>query len=203
MKEHWNQRYSENTFAYGKEPNFFFANELAKLKPGKLLLPADGEGRNGVFAARLGWEVYAFDYSDEGKRKAEKLAEENGVRIDYRVMSIEDISYPMEHFDAAALVFAHFPPQFRKAWYNLVVQRLKRGGTMIVEGFSTDHMKNQQENPKAGGPPNKAMLYSEKQLLEDFDDLQINSLKANQRILKEGPFHQGKADLLQLLGTKK
>jgi len=203
MKEHWNQRYSENTFAYGKEPNFFFANELAKLKPGKLLLPADGEGRNGVYAARLGWEVYAFDYSEEGKRKAEKLAEENGVQIDYRVMSIEDISYPLEHFDAAALVFAHFPPQFRKAWYSLVVQRLKRGGTMIVEGFSTEHMKNQQENAKAGGPPNKAMLYTEKQLLEDFDDLQINSLKANQRILQEGPFHQGKADLLQLMGTKK
>jgi hypothetical protein len=54
MKEFWNQRYAEAAFAYGSEPNAFFAEQLSKLEPGKLLLPAEGEGRNAVFAAKNG-----------------------------------------------------------------------------------------------------------------------------------------------------
>ena len=32
------------------------------------LLPADGEGRNGVSAGKQGWRVTSFDLSKEGKR---------------------------------------------------------------------------------------------------------------------------------------
>lgn len=57
MKEFWNDRYSRNDFAYGEEPNEYFKEQLAKINPGRILLPADGEGRNGVFAAKKGWQV--------------------------------------------------------------------------------------------------------------------------------------------------
>jgi len=62
MKEFWNQRYSDVEYTYGEFPNKFISSELQKLKSGKILFPADGEGRNSVFAAKNKWEVFAFDY---------------------------------------------------------------------------------------------------------------------------------------------
>ena len=67
MKEFWDQRYSQKEYAYGETPNEYFRNQITSLTPGKILMPADGEGRNGVFAATLGWKVDAFDISTEGK----------------------------------------------------------------------------------------------------------------------------------------
>ena len=70
MKEMWDQRFSGDEYVYGTEPNLFFKEKLEGLKPGKLLLPAEGEGRNAVFAARLGWQVKAVDYSVQARMKA-------------------------------------------------------------------------------------------------------------------------------------
>ncbi|NVM67000.1 hypothetical protein FHW88_005321 [Mucilaginibacter sp. SG538B] len=64
--EKWDQRYAEEEFAYGEQPNNFLQQQLSLLKPGKILFPAEGEGRNAVFAAGLGWAVSAFDISIEG-----------------------------------------------------------------------------------------------------------------------------------------
>ena len=63
MKDFWNERYGAPEYAYGTEPNVFFKQELDGLKPGRLLLPAEGEGRNGVYAAEKGWSVSAYDWS--------------------------------------------------------------------------------------------------------------------------------------------
>jgi hypothetical protein len=75
--ERWNERYSKDEFAYGEQPNKFLKEQLEKLAAGTILFPAEGEGRNAVFAAQLGWTVSAFDISAEGKNKANRLAEKN------------------------------------------------------------------------------------------------------------------------------
>src|SRR5690554_7467062 len=75
MKNFWNERYSSIEFAYGEKPNEYFKEQLSKLEPGRILLPGDGEGRNGICAAKQGWDVEAFDISSEGKKKADQLAE--------------------------------------------------------------------------------------------------------------------------------
>lgn len=59
--DRWNERYSKEEFAYGEEPNQYLKEQLEKLDVGKILFPAEGEGRNGVYAAKLGWNVFAFD----------------------------------------------------------------------------------------------------------------------------------------------
>ncbi|HRP00579.1 MAG TPA: hypothetical protein PLN54_14190, partial [Flavobacteriales bacterium] len=64
MKEFWDERYGAEEYAYGTAPNAWFAEQLKGLMPGSLLLPAEGEGRNAVPAARLGWKVTAFDLSE-------------------------------------------------------------------------------------------------------------------------------------------
>ena len=53
MKEFWNERFSSEEYIYGTEPNLFFKSELDKRTPGDLLMPAEGEGRNAVYAVNL------------------------------------------------------------------------------------------------------------------------------------------------------
>ena len=77
--ELWDSRYSEKAYAFGTAPNVFLKEKLENLKPGTILFPAEGEGRNAVYAANRGWMVSAFDISTEGWKKALKLAETNNV----------------------------------------------------------------------------------------------------------------------------
>ena len=81
MKDFWDSRYKETAFVYGEMPNVFFAEELKKIEPGTIILPCEGEGRNAVFAAQLGWNVKAFDFSESGKQKAETLAQKNKLQL--------------------------------------------------------------------------------------------------------------------------
>src|SRR5882672_261786 len=111
--ERWNDRYSKKDFAYGVQPNNYLKEQLEKLDVGKILFPAEGEGRNAVFAARLGWTVSAFDISVEGKSKAIRLAETNKVTIDYQVGELQTLEYHREQFDAIALIYAHFPADIK------------------------------------------------------------------------------------------
>lgn len=70
----WNKRYAAAEYVYGIAPNDFFKEHLDQLKPGSILLPAEGEGRNAVYAALQGWKVTAFDISKNGGEKALQLS---------------------------------------------------------------------------------------------------------------------------------
>lgn len=72
----WDERFSHSEYAYGKEPNEYLKERLHKLNPGTILFPCEGEGRNSIYAAGLGWKTYAFDSSKEGQKKAILLAQE-------------------------------------------------------------------------------------------------------------------------------
>ncbi|MGW8316573.1 MAG: SAM-dependent methyltransferase, partial [Bacteroidales bacterium] len=66
MRDFWEARYATDEFVYGTSPNSFFSEAILRLPPGRILLPGEGEGRNAVFAARLGWQVDAVDQSSNG-----------------------------------------------------------------------------------------------------------------------------------------
>ena len=53
----WNDRFREKEFAYGTQPNTFLKEQIQKLVPGTILFGAEGEGRNAVYAAKLGWDA--------------------------------------------------------------------------------------------------------------------------------------------------
>lgn len=42
----WDERYGDDEYAYGKEPNDFLAAMISRLPRGKILCLCDGEGRN-------------------------------------------------------------------------------------------------------------------------------------------------------------
>ncbi|HLV43190.1 MAG TPA: class I SAM-dependent methyltransferase [Brumimicrobium sp.] len=203
MEEFWNERYSKNGFAYGQEPNVFFKEELAKLKPGRILLPGDGEGRNGVYAASLGWEVESFDISSEGKHKAEQLANKHGLQINYKLGALESLSYAPESFDVIALIFTHFNPEIRAEYNKEFVDLLKPGGVIISESFSKNHIQYNTEDPKVGGPKDVRFLNSLEETNEDFSDLEVIQLMQVEERFNEGGFHVGKGEVIHFVGRKK
>ena len=56
-KEMWDQRYAESEYVYGTSPNEFYKLELDNLSPGKILLPAEGEGRHRIILMQLHWSL--------------------------------------------------------------------------------------------------------------------------------------------------
>jgi 2-polyprenyl-3-methyl-5-hydroxy-6-metoxy-1,4-benzoquinol methylase len=182
---------------YGKEPNDFFASEIANITPGKLLLPGEGEGRNAVFAARQGWKVDAFDQSRVASEKALQYSRESGVRINYQVSGIEAFHFLPNYYNAAGLIYLHASPAERRELHHLVIKSLKPGGTIILEGFHTSQLGN-----NSGGPPVLEMLFDEEILHNDFKDLNTVKLEVKSIKLDEGSLHQGDARVIQYIGRK-
>ena len=198
----WNQRYAQASYAYGELPNVFFESGLKDLLPGKLLLPAEGEGRNAVYAAKMGWHVDAFDISESGKNKAMALAEKNYVSIQYQVADVTSIEYPLVSFDAIALIYAHFPAEDKSAYHKQLSNYLKIGGVLIFEAFSKSHVSYQAENPAVGGPKSLEMLFSIEELKNDFKSFEFHYLKEEIVDLNEGLYHKGKGAVIRMIGKK-
>jgi hypothetical protein len=200
----WNSRYSKKSYAYGTEPNLYLKNKLgALLGTGAILFPAEGEGRNAVYAAQLGWDVSAFDISEVGKQKATQLAEQKQVSIDYKIGELEVLDYKPEQFDAIALIYAHFPPNIRSNYHRLLHTYLKKRGTIIFEAFSKDHLKFRNKNPHVGGPIDLDSLFSLEELTSDFQDYEILELKKTTIELNEGDSHVGTGSVIRFLGRKR
>lgn len=197
MNEFWEARFGAQEYAYGKNPNAWLQEKLELLDSGKILFPAEGEGRNAVYAAAQGFETYAFDPSIEGKKKALALAKELQVSINYKTCSYQDAYYPENEFDAIVLVFAHMPPSKRREWHRKLTGFLKPGGIIILEGFSKDQLKY-----GTGGPPDIDMLFSEEELRVDFAGLDPSVLLKKVVSLDEGPFHQGEASVIRAIFKK-
>jgi SAM-dependent methyltransferase len=201
--ERWNERYKAETFAYGKEPNQFLYEQLGVLKVGTILFPAEGEGRNAVHAAQLGWKVTAFDISNEGKKKALQLALENKVTIDYTVGGIEALNFKNEQFDAIALIYAHFPAAIKSYYHQMLINYLRKGGIVIFEAFSKKHIDYIAQNEKVGGPKDLETLFSIEEIKHDFPDFDILLLEEKVIELKEGQFHNGIGSVIRFVGRKK
>lgn len=201
-KHFWEEHYSNTEYIYGENPNEYLKTKLTNLEKGKILMPAEGEGRNAVYAAKLGWAVSAFDQSIRAKEKAELLAKNNCVNINYQVSNIEDIDYTSNTFDAIALIYAHFPPDTRRRYHQKLASYLKVGGILILEAFGKKHLNNQKINPSAGGPKNIEMLYELSSLKSDFKGFNFLEAIETKTVLNEGNYHSGRADVLRLFAIK-
>lgn len=201
--ERWNDRYSNSAFAYGEEPNNFFKEQIEKLNPGTILFPAEGEGRNAVYAAKLGWKAAAFDISEEGKNKALKLAEANNVTLDYKVGELETLNYQPDQFDAIALIYAHFPAEIKSQLHRTLETYLRKDGMIIFEAFSKKHLEYLAINDKVGGPKDIESLFSIEEIKADFPNYEIIQLEETEIELNEGLFHNGRGSVIRFVGKKK
>lgn len=198
MKSSWNERFTQQEYIYGQEPNEFFRQTLAGFAPGKILLPGEGEGRNASWAARLGWDVDAVDYSESGREKALRLAKKWNVSFKYLIEDLSSLEIAPDTYDFIALIFVHLPEHQRENVHKKLIKSLKPGGTILVEAFHKSQLQN-----NSGGPKNAAMLYDDHLLQNDFNELDIKELKISTEQLNEGNWHKGDAALVRMIATRR
>lgn len=198
MKEFWNTRYQEDGLAYGPLPNAFFKFQLDSFeKPGRLLLPCEGEGRNAIYAAQKGWRVDAFDYSYEAQQKAMKWASESQVDIHFEVSDIAEFNFKTNEYDVIAFIYAHFPEKTRIYAHHKAIESLRAGGKIILEAFNP-----RQLGRNSGGPKTAELLYTEEMLKSDFNSLEITYIEEKNIFLDEGIYHRGQAEIIRLMAQK-
>lgn len=199
----WDDRYKSEEFAYGEEPNNYLKEQIKKIETGSILFPAEGEGRNAVFVAKLGWKVSAFDISEEGRNKALILAKNNNVLIDYQVGELETLNFQEDQFDAIALIYAHFPAEIKSKIHKQLDALLRKNGIIIFEAFSKNHLEYVTKNEKVGGPKDIESLFSIEEIKADFPDYEIIELEEKEIELSEGLFHNGTGSVIRFVGRKK
>lgn len=193
----WDERYSGQAYAYGKEPNSFLREHVEVLPRGRVLCLAEGEGRNAVFLALQGYVVTAVDSSVVGLRKAAALAEERGV-------SIEIIHADLNHFDpgtgvwdAIVSIFVPLPSEQRVQLHSKVIRALRPGGVYLMEAY-----RPQQLAYGTGGGDNIDCMQSVTTVAKELEGLDSLHLCEIERDVVEGSYHTGLAAVLQLIARK-
>lgn len=199
MENFWDLRYSEPGFVYGTEPNEFFRQELDRLRPGRILLPGEGEGRNAIYAARKGWEVTAFDQSRVARQKAIDRAKSENLDIRYQESDLNEYicSGLIKGFDLIALIYIHMPSSSRRSVHHNLVKCLRPGGRILMECFHADQLKY-----GTGGPSVRDLLYTTGDLQGDFRDLNIEKCEQYVVERREGSYHNGLSSIIQLTAIK-
>jgi 2-polyprenyl-3-methyl-5-hydroxy-6-metoxy-1,4-benzoquinol methylase len=193
----WNERYSEPGFAYGTAPNEFIASEANRIPKGKILSLAEGEGRNAVYLASLGYEVTGVDGSEVGLHKAQELAAENSVTITTIHADLSEFKIEPERWDGIIACYCHVPSTIRVPLHQAAVQGLKPGGVFVLEAFSKEQL-----NYNTGGPQSLDMLMSLDDLKQELAGLKFIHAVQIEREVREGNRHTGLASVVQIFGVK-
>lgn len=192
----WDQNFSVAGFKYGTAPNAFLVEQTHRLPSGSdVLVPGDGEGRNGVWLAQQGHRVTAMDGSAVGLQKAQALATERGVAFQTVLGDLAIWAPAPASFDAVVLTFVHLPPAIRANAHRRLAAALRPGGLLILEAFHPLQLKH-----SSGGPKDLAMLYTPDMLREDFTGLVEVFAWHGETELDEGPGHQGLAQVVRWIG---
>jgi 2-polyprenyl-3-methyl-5-hydroxy-6-metoxy-1,4-benzoquinol methylase len=199
MAQHfWEERFAQEAYVYGTEPNAFLVENMNYFFPGKSVLAvADGEGRNGAWLAKNGLQVTSVDAAFRGLQKAEKLAREYKCEITTVHADLEFWQWPVAAFDYVVSVFVQFPEKLRPLMHQKMMAALKPEGIILLQAFSKEQL-----HLNSGGPKNPSMLYSIDQLESDFSGMEILTLEHTETELDEGHFHQGRASVVNYIGRK-
>lgn len=196
----WDERYAEEGFAFGTDPNDFLREVVDELPVGRTLCIGDGEGRNGVFLARQGHRVVTVDLSPVGVVKARRLAADRGVELDARVADLDGFDLGTESWDCIVSVFCHLPPALRRTVHSAVPVALTAGGCFVFEAYRSANIGR-----GVGGPQNAEMTVELEDVLADLgaaSGLEIVIGREVERDIVEGRYHNGRSATTQVLARR-
>lgn len=197
--ERWESRYAGADYAFGKEPNYFLASCKGLLpKSGRVLVVADGEGRNGVWLAEQGLDVLSIDFSPTALRKARALAAEHHVTVTFQQADVHTWDYPDDSFDVVVEIFTQFssPPERAMKWAGMQ-RALKPDGLLIIQGYTP-----KQLTFGTGGPKQVENLYTRAMLERAFCDFRNMKILEEEREIYEGTSHGGMSAVINLTAMK-
>jgi len=194
----WDERYQTPEYIFGDQPcQWLIMNQHRLSQSGRALALGDGEGRNGVFLAELGFEVTSVDLSEIGLNKARDLARKRGVPIQTVQADLEHYEIEAESQDLIVSIYCHLPDAIRKLVHERSEAALKPGGLFILEAFHHSQLKYQ-----SGGPKTTDLLYDLDALVDDFQTLQILEAFDGLCYLDEGARHSGIGHIVRLVLQK-
>tara|TARA_B110000503_G_C7089057_1_gene388594 strand:+ start:138 stop:758 length:621 start_codon:yes stop_codon:yes gene_type:complete len=196
--DRWNERFSNETYLFGEEPNLFLKSQAKFLNNGSALSIADGEGRNSIWLAEQGLSVDAFDFSPPAIKKAENLAIKRKVNVNYQCSDWQSFDWKNDHYDNVVGIFFQFvEPDGRKKLFANMAKALRPGGILIILGYGLKQMEY-----KTGGPGIVNHLYDELILKESFSEFKILNSSTYQEITNEGSGHSGMSALVGFVARK-
>jgi len=183
----WDERFARADPVYGNEPNAFLKEQAAHWKPdGRVLVPGDGYGRNGLWLAGQGFHVHTVDLSPVGVERARTTAQAQGAHMTIECADLTRWDWPSGEFDAVASIFLHLPPEIRAAMHASMLGALRQGGILILEAFTPAQLQY-----SSGGPKQVELLYTAEILRHDFASAEPVELAEEIVDLHEGPMHSG------------
>jgi hypothetical protein len=123
------------------------------------------------------------------------------VPINYLVAGVEEVDFPDTHFDALALIYAHFTGSSRAAYHQKLLKMIRKGGTIIFEAYAKEQLRY-QEKYGSGGPKEETMLFSLEEVQVEFNGIQFEELQALEIDSREGKYHQGLSAVIRFKGLK-
>ena len=188
----WDKRFADSKYAYGVTPNDFLNQHTKSLNKGNVLTIAEGEGRNAVFLAKLGFDVTAVDASIEGIKKAQQLADKHQVDLNYIHADLATFDFGKQQWDNIVSIFAPFGRTLRSQIHQKITSSLKPNGIFLIEAYTPEQIKF-----ATGGGPDLDTMPSKKQLIDELSGLEFSLLSECERSVIEGVYHTGQASVVQ------
>ncbi|MBI1355517.1 MAG: methyltransferase domain-containing protein [Acidobacteria bacterium] len=126
--DRYNRIYTSGNAPFNRAPNAFVMESLRGKRPGVVLDYAMGEGRNSIYLAQLGWEVWGFDPADAAVELAQRRARALGLTLHAEAVADSEFEFGHERFDV--IVFSWAMPLIP---VETVLGSLKPGGVVVME----------------------------------------------------------------------
>ncbi|MFI5041511.1 MAG: class I SAM-dependent methyltransferase [Acidimicrobiales bacterium] len=178
----WDERYTGDDLLWRADPNRFLVEEVADLAPGRALDLACGEGRNAVWLATRGWAVTGVDFSEVALAKARRLADENGVAVEWIGADVLDWDPPASSFELVVVMYLQLPEDERRKVHTRAGGALRPGGTLLVVGHDLINLTEGH-----GGPRDPAVLFTPDDVAADLAGLTIvRAERVRRAVVTEG-----------------
>lgn len=172
----YSRYYLDSNSNFNHAPNRFLMEMVKGRQTGVALDYGMGQGRNSIYLASLGWQVWGFDPAEAGVAIAQKQAKDLGLTLHTSAVRDSEYDFGKDRFDL--ILFSWSMPLVP---VQKVVDSLKPGGIVVME-CGTDYL-----------PDRNAMLHL-------FDPLEI----VHYEIVRDKSDWEGQreADIIRLVARK-
>lgn len=123
----YSRLYLDDNSDFNHAPNHFLEQVVKGRNTGVALDYGMGQGRNAIYLAGLGWQVWGFDPAEAGVAIAQKQAKKLGLTLHASVVRDSEFDFGRERFDLVLFSWTMPLVPIQK-----VVDSLKPGGIVVI-----------------------------------------------------------------------